>query len=346
MLEWEVIMKILGISCCVPKNKVDSSAFVPRFGEELVERIVTNTGIKERRIARPETCTSDLCVAAAEQLFEQTGVPKDSVDALVFLSQTPDYLIPATSGVIQDRLGLPTSVFAFDVNQGCTGYTDGLMISQGLLNGLGMKRILLLMGDTLSKIVDPNDQGVAMLFGDAGSATLLEASKEPFHFVAGTDGSGADIIHQKISYRNGLHIDCPVPEISTLTIKIHGAKVYEFTIERIPPMVNQILTESGWIVDEVDAFVLHQANQYIMRNLARMMKIPMSKVPISLDEFGNTSSGSIPLTMVTRLQNELRPVVAEPTKLVFVGFGVGLAWSAVCVNWQDGIICPLIEMEC
>ena len=344
-------MKILGISCCVPKNKADSSAFVSRFGEELVERVVANTGVKERRFIRSEqseTCTSDLCVAAAEELFKQTGVPKDSVDAVVFVTQSPDYyILPATCGIIQERLGLPTSVLSFDVNQGCTGYTHGLLISQGLLSGLGMKRVLLLVGDTPSKTLNPDDQGGVMLFGDAGAATLLEASNEPFHFVAGTDGAGALIIHAPLGSRNGLRLDRPMPDRSSLITHLDGAKVYEFTIERVPPMVNEILTKSGWSVNDVDAFVFHQANQYIMRNLARLMKIPMSKLPISLDEFGNTSSASIPLTMVTRMwENVPRPVVAEPTKLVLVGFGVGLAWSAVCVNWQDGIICPLIEMEC
>ncbi len=333
-------MKILGIACCVPKTKIDASAFIPRFGEELVERIVTNTGIKERRASSLETCTSDLCVAAAERLFEQTGVPKDSVDALIFLSQGPDYSIPATSGIIQDRLGLPTTVFAFDVNQGCTGYTDGLIISQGLLNGLGMKRILLLMGDTPSKSLDPNDQGTVMLFGDAGSATLLEASKDPFRFVAGTDGSGAMIIRADFGVRNGLHVTRPMPDISSLFTRIDGAKVYEFTIDRVPPMVKEILAKTEWSIDETDAFVFHQANLYIMRNLARMMKVPMEKLPVSLDEFGNTSSASIPLTMVTRMRERLE----QPAKLVLVGFGVGLAWSAVSVEWEGGTICPLIEM--
>ena len=335
-------MRVIGLACAVPANKVSSSDFISNFGQETVEKIVTNTGIRERRIVRNFGCTSDLCLAAAEELFAQTQVPKESVDAVIFVSQTPDYFIPATSGVIQAKLGLPKTVFTFDVNQGCTGYTDGLIIAQGLLRGLNMKHVLLLAGDTPSRIVASGDQGTAMLFGDAGSATLLEASDDLFYHVAGTDGTGALVIHQKLGYRNGLDMKNPMPPIEDLPVSIDGAIVYEFTIDRVPDMVKKIMKTVNWSVDQVDAFVFHQANQYIMRNLARMTRIPMDKLPVSLDEYGNTSSASTPLTMVTRLSELLK----NPAKLVLVGFGVGLAWSAVALEWCDGKICPLIELEC
>jgi len=335
-------MRINSLACAVPVNKVFSTDYVSVFGEETVEKIVVNTGIKERRVVRSGGCTSDLCIAAAKALFEKTGVSRDSVEAIVFISQSPDYLVPATSGIIQAELQLPETVFAFDVNQGCTGFTDGLIIAQSLLKGLGMKRVLLLAGDTPSKTVDPNDQGTVMLFGDAGSATLIEASDDPFHYIAGTDGTGAMVIHQKIGYRNGLDVAKPMPPISQLSVNLDGAKVYEFTIDRVPDMTKELMKKSSWSVEEIDAFVFHQANQYIMRNLARMSKIPMPKLPVSLDEFGNTSSASIPLTMVTRMQDTLE----KSAKLVLVGFGVGLAWSAVALEWNNGIICPLVELEC
>jgi 3-oxoacyl-[acyl-carrier-protein] synthase-3 len=342
-------MKILGIACCVPKNNIDTFSFFKRFGKESVERVVANIGVKERRIAKSGMCTSDLCVTASEYLFSKTGIDKDTIDCIIFVSQTSDYLIPATSGIIQKQLGLSEKVFTFDVNQGCTGYTDGLIIAQGLLHGLQMKRILLLAGDTISKMLDPNDQGTAMLFGDAGSATLLEStyatsssdSRQDFCFISGTDGGGADVIMQKIGYRNGFHVNHSISNISDLFVKIDGAKVYEFTIDRVPIMIKELLDKTGWSIDETDSFIFHQANKYIIRNLARITKIPMDKVPICLDEFGNTSSASIPLTMVTRLQERL----TCPAKLVLVGFGVGLAWSAVALEWENGIICPLIEME-
>lgn len=335
-------MRVIGLSCAVPANRVSSSDFLSHFNQETVEKIVENTGIQERRLVRNFGCTSDLCLAAAEELFQQTLFPKESVDAVVFVSQTTDYFVPATSCIVQSKLGLPETVFTFDVNQGCTGYTDGLIIAQGLLRGLGMKCVLLLVGDTPSRGVNPDDQGTAMLFGDAGAATLLEATDTPFHHVVGTDGTGALVIHSRIGYRNGLAMSNPMPTHEDLAVNIDGAKVYEFTIDRVPGMVKELMKKVNWSVDQVGAFVFHQANQYIMRNLARMTKIPMDKLPISLDEFGNTSSASIPLTMVTRMADLLK----NPTKLVLVGFGVGLAWSAVALEWRDAHVCPLVELDC
>jgi len=331
-------MRVIGLACAVPGNRVPSSDFVQYFGEETVEKIVANTGIHERRFVRHNGCTSDLCVAAAEALFEKTSIPRDTIDAVVFVTQSPDYYcVPATSCEIQHRLKLPETVFAFDIAKGCTGYTDGFLVAQGLLQGLGYRRILLLAGDTPSLTADFTNQGTCMLFGDAGSATILEKSDDPFIHVVGTDGTGALVINTPFGARNRYPMD-----FSNLHCVLDGAKVYEFTIDRVPDMVKEVLAKAGWSIADTDAFVFHQANHYIMRNLARMMKIPADKLPISLDEFGNTSSASIPLTIVTRLKERLQ----KSAKLVLVGFGVGLSWSAVAAEWEDTIVCPLVEVEC
>jgi 3-oxoacyl-[acyl-carrier-protein] synthase-3 len=334
-------MRILGISCAVPTNTIHSDEFIPVFGEETVKKIVANTGVIERRHV-VSGCTSDLCVMAAERLFEETYVDKETIDGLIFVTQTPDYLMPATSGILQHRLGLSQNIITLDVNHGCTGYTDGLILAQSLLKGLGLRKILLLVGDTLSKIISPEDQGTALLLGDAGSATLVENSDDTFHYVAGQDGSGAMFLHQNMGYRNGLHVNQSVDLKNDLVFRMDGLKVYGFTIDCVPTLTNDIMEKTGWLFDSVDYFLLHQANLFMIRNLAKMAKIPIEKVPIGIEKFGNTNGATIPMLFVNQLQNKLR----YGTKLVLEGFGIGLAWAAVAIEWQDGIICPLIEIDC
>jgi 3-oxoacyl-[acyl-carrier-protein] synthase-3 len=243
---------------------------------------------------------------------------------------------------LQHRLGLSQNIITLDVNHGCTAYTDGLILAQSLLKGLGLRKVLLLVGDTLSKIVSPNDQGTALLFGDAGSATLLENSDDPFYYVAGRDGAGSMFLYQNIGYRNGLHVNKCIDTKNDLIFHMDGLKVYGFTIDCVPKMTRELLEKTGWSFDSVDYFLLHQANLFMVQNLARMVKIPIGKVPIGIEKFGNTSGTTIPLLFVDQMRDKLR----YGSKLVLEGFGIGLAWAAVAVEWQDGIICPLIEIDC
>ena len=334
-------MRILAISCAVPKNESPIENSIGSFSEETVKKIIRNTGIKSRRIAPRGMMASDLAFHASEVLFEATGVEKSSVDAIIFVSQTADYLVPTTSSLLQHRLGLPDSIFSLDLNKGCTGYTDGLIVAQGLLAGLGMNRILLIVADTLSKMTDSKDQSTAMLFGDAASATLLERSDQPFSHVQGTDGSGFEAIHQDTGYRRWDDEGAfPIP-FEAIATKVDGVPVFEFTIKRIPPAVEELLHKAAWTIDGTDAFVFHQANLFILKHLGRKMGITMDKIPISLERFGNTSGASIPMTIVT----EMASISCEARKLVLVGFGVGLAWSGVAFPWSGNeIVCPLIEM--
>jgi 3-oxoacyl-[acyl-carrier-protein] synthase-3 len=334
-------MKILGISCAVPTNMIHSDEFIPTFGEEVVKKIVANTGVIERRHVK-SGCTSDLVVAAAERLFEETHIEKETIDAIIFVTQTPDYLTPATSGILQHRLGLSQNIITLDVNHGCTGYTDGLILAQSLLKGLGLRKVLLLVGDTLSKIVSPNDQGTALLFGDAGSATLIENSDDPFYYVAGRDGAGSMFLYQNIGYRNGLHVNKNIDSKKELIFHMDGLKVYGFTIDCVPKMTKELLEKTGWSFESVDYFLLHQANLFMVRNLARIVKIPSEKVPIGIEKFGNTSGTTIPMLFVNQMYDKLR----NGSKLILEGFGIGLAWAAVALEWKDGIICPLVEIDC
>lgn len=332
-------MRISGIAAAVPSRCVRATDSIGQFDEETVQKITANTGVHARRVSSDDLCTSDLCVEAAERLLTTMAIDRESIDALLFVSQTADYVIPATSPLLQVRLGLTNRTFTLDLNQGCTGFTDGLLVAHSLMRGLGFKRVLLLCGDTPSKTMDPEDQGVALLFGDAAAATLLEEDKKDILFSAGTDGEGSDYIGQKIGYRSGMSTK-KAPLIKDIAVKLEGAEIFSFTIKRVPPMVKEAMVKADWSVDDVDQFIFHQANSFIINYLARKLRIPADKCPVSLDEFGNTSSASIPLTIVTRIAENL----TSPQKLVLVGFGVGLAWSAIAIETDGVTICPLVEV--
>lgn len=334
-------MRILGLSCAVPRHISQASDHYELLGKETVDRIINNIGVQTRRTV-VSGCTSDLCAAAAENLFEKINIDRNSIEAIVYITQTADFLAPGTSGILQARLNLSNDVLAFDINRGCPGFCDGFLIAQSLLQGLGLKRVLLLVGDTPSLRFSPSNQGAAPLFGDAGSATILEASSDSFSYIFGTDGSGAMAIHCPVGYRKGLR---PNEEIrnNEQAYEMDGIKVYEFTIERVPAMIRNLLTKAKWNKDDVDAFLFHQANRYIIQNLSRLNRIPLEKVPLSIEEFGNTSCASIPLTIVSRL----REFLTKPQKLLMLGFGTGLAWTGIAWNWDpQTIVCPLLEIDC
>ncbi len=277
---------------------------------------------------------------AAEELIKSLHIARESIDCLIFVSQTADYMIPATSPMMQARLGLKEATFTLDLNQGCTGYTDGLIVAESVMKGMGFQKVLLLVGDTLSKITDPSDKGTSLLFGDGAAATIIENDENEIHFVTGSDGSGNLYIHQEVGYRNGLSSSSRIKP-TDMNLVLDGAQIFNFTIKRVPPMVKELLSRRGWQPSDVDSFVFHQANSFIIKYLAKKMKLDVNKqVPLSLDRFGNTSSASIPITLVTEMKEQL----ATPMKLVLVGFGVGLAWSSVAFESDEVTICPLLEI--
>ena len=334
-------MRIAGIACAVPTNVITSEAFIPRFGRETVDKIVENIGVEERRHVRTG-CTSDLAVAAAERLFDDLHVDRSTIDAVVLATKTPDWLSPATSGILQDRLGLPQRLVTFDLNLGCSGFTDGLILGQALLKGLALRKVLLLAGDTMSKVVSPDDQGAALLFGDAACAAILESSDAPFYHVIGRDGSGYSAIYHKFGYRQGLDAREPKLHPADIAFQMDGLEVLGFTLKCVPTLFTDILDLSGWNIETTDYFLYHQANAFMLKQLARRSKIPMEKFPIGITKFGNTCGASIPLMLVTELAERL----GESTRLALFGFGSGLAWSAVAVEWKNGILCPLVEIDC
>ncbi len=341
--------RIAGIASAVPKEIVSNSDYTV-LSEEQREKIIKYTGIRFRRWAPQELCCSDLCQAAAEKLMGEMGWDRESIGAVVFISQTSDYPFPATAQILQNKLGLPTSTLAFDVNLGCSGYTYGLYILGSLLEAGGIKRGLLLAGD-VSKMHGDSDPASAVLFGHAGSATAMEYSEDskPVFFEFGSDGSGFKTIYVPAGGSRS-----PVAAASFQKNELAGggargdtdvvldaAEIINFTMREIPHSIRRLVEYAGCGVADVDAYVFHQANQFINNQVARKIGIKPDKAPTSLYDFGNTSSATIPLTITARLRERL---AESPQKLVMSGFGVGLSWTSAYWDAERVHLPELVEV--
>ncbi|QDQ39997.1 ketoacyl-ACP synthase III [Legionella geestiana] len=333
-------VNIAGIACCVPSEELDNAGNTA-FPADDIAQVIENTGIRTRRSAK-NICTSDLCYRAAVKLLNELQYTPESIDALIFVSQTPDYVLPATACTLQHRLNLPKRVMAFDINLGCSGYTYGLIVAAQLLGTGNFKRILLLTGDTISKLASEQDKTVALLFGDAGAATLLEYSPNaaPMFFDCGTDGSGADGLMVEAGGFRVRHSagtserqrddagNCRAKS----ELYMSGPDVFAFTIREVPKTIRKTLDEAHWSVDDVQAYFFHQANAFMLKHLIKKMGIPPEKAPITMDGFGNTSAASIPLAMCLAAGDVLSTL---PANLVLSGFGVGFSWATVACQLNN-----------
>lgn len=344
-------VSIKGISACVPKTREENRDLSVFFSVEEAEKFISTTGVERRRKASDDTCTSDLCLKAAEKLLEELHWEKDSVDCLIFVSQTSDYILPATSCILQDRLGLSEECYALDISLGCSGWVYGLSMLSSLLMPGTMKRGLLLAGDTTLKSVSPCDKSAWPLFGDAGTATAVEFNSlaDGFQFHFSTDGSGYDaIIVPEGGYRKPVSVssfEYQKQEEGICRNRLHtilnGMDVFSFGISKAPQTVNKLMKIIGKESTDIDYFLFHQANKFMNEKIRKKLKLVEGQVPYSLKDFGNTSSATIPLTMVTQIQKDL---VMHKLTMVGCGFGVGLSWGSVYFV-TDKIVCPdLIEL--
>ncbi len=318
---------VRGISTCVPRNVTGSAEDEERFSSEEVLRVVKMAGVKERRVVSAEICTSDLCLEAARRLLERLQWPPETVDLLVFVTQTPDYFMPSTACVLQRKLNLSTGCAAFDVNLGCSGFPYGLCLVSRMLSGPGLKRALLLMGETPSKVCHPADRATRLIFGDAGSAAAVEADPTggSLGFVLHSDGQGADdFIVRAGAFRNRF-----TSEERQHYIEMNGANIFAFTMKRVPTLIADALSLAGWTAAEVDYFAFHQANAFIIEHLRKKVYVPREKVPVVIDRFGNTGGRSVPLVLT---QGGLQPPSDRPMKLMLLGFGVGLSWASATLE--------------
>lgn len=323
---------IRGLASAVPSVESPLIDEAARFGQDAIAKVVATTGIHNRRIAPPDMRASDLCQAAGARLLDSLGWDPSSVGLVVFLSQTADYILPSTACTLQDRLGLPKSAAAFDVPLGCSSYSYGLWIASSLLTTLDTSRALVLVGDTLTQNVSREERALWPLFGDAGTATALEKNSDasPMYFDFGTDGSGYKHL---ILERSG-HGD-----LEPKTLHMNGPAVFSFTLREVPPMINRLLEFSGVNASEINKWVFHQANEFILRNLQKRIKIPDEKFVVDIANWGNTSGATIPLTICNSLKSDL---MLEDQRLFLAGFGVGLSWSAAIIDLPTTIVIPEI----
>jgi 3-oxoacyl-[acyl-carrier-protein] synthase-3 len=343
-------VSIKGIAACVPKH-IEHNSNNPLFTMEELDRVCETTGVYRRRTAVEGVTTSDFCVAATEKLLIDLNWDKSDIEVLVFVTQTPDYRNPATSCLIQDRLGLKTTCMALDVSLGCSGYVYGLSIISSIMSAGKLKKGLLLVGDTANQTSSPLDKSRALLFGDAGAATALEYDEnaETMKFDFGTDGSGYQAIYTPHSgFRNRVK-----PESFEMVdygggivrAKVHswldGLEVFSFGISRAPKTVKSLWNYFGLTEAKFDYFLFHQANKQMNEKIRNKLEIPVEKVPYNLADFGNCSSASIPLLMVTNLTNELQ---SNSLNLCFCGFGVGLSWGTVAVVTDKIVVSELVEI--
>lgn len=342
---------IAGIAACVPKQTIDNYHYTQYFPEDVVRKVVDKIGIYERRFADEQTCASDLCYAASERLIADLQVDKSEIDVLIFISQTPDYRMPATAFLLQERLGLPKTTMAFDLTLGCSAFLYGLSIGYSLLQQPHIRKVLLLDGETRSKVYSPKDRKTAFLFGDAGAAILLEKGEKygNSYFSLNSDGSMADTIkiegggYRMPSSEETLR-ERVVDEYGNIRSLEHGYMdgddVFNFVASKVPKDIKYLCSEVGEDIQSMDYYLLHQANDFMNQFLVKKLKLDAEKVPSSIAKFGNTSSASIPLTIVSELQNQL----SGNKKLMLSAFGVGLSWGTIILQTNNCHISSLVEI--
>jgi 3-oxoacyl-[acyl-carrier-protein] synthase III len=317
--------RIAGLVSCVPPRRIDNEYFLEAFGDSVADT-TKMTGVRTRYWVDEGVTASDLCTAAAVTLLDGLDWPRDSVDAVIFVSQTPDYRLPATAGVIQAKLGLRPAIIGLDINLGCSGYVYGLWLAMTLVASGAAKRALLVVGDTSSSLIDPADRATAMLFGDAGTATAVEAGDGQAHFILGTDGRGVDnLIVPSGAYRSAEHRSTNDP----CKIFMDGGEIFNFTLKSVPKLVAETVQFAGLPMESYDAFLLHQANAFMVNHLAKKAKLPTDKVPMNIDRYGNTSSTTLPLLMSDDLAGRL---AEKGMRLALFGFGVGYSWGGASLD--------------
>lgn len=343
-------VEIAGVAACVPSASADN-ATLDTLDEKSRQEIVEKVGIRYRRIARPELCASDMCEKSANRLLSDLNWDPSEIMLVVFVTQTPDHLIPGTAPALVNRLKLNDSCMAIDINQGCSGYVNGLSIAAGLMTAYGLKKGLLLVGDTITRTIATTDMSLVPIFSDAGSATALEltGSESPMTFMQGSVGEDYKAIHiphgggrspisyDSLTWKNlSDHV-----ERSDANLAMDGKDVFTFGLTTVPKNIQQLLAKTNTQIESLDALVLHQANQFLSDLIAKKVGMSKDQTPSSLYNYGNTSCATIPVTMVSQLRERL---TTEKLNLLLSGFGVGLSWAnAIIVT--DHIVCPeLIEI--
>ncbi len=316
-----------------------------RFGVEAMQKVLSGAGIRNRRVAPRGTCGSDLAFNAATRLFDKYNVDPQTIDLLIFCTQSPDYWMPTTACILHDRLKLNTQCAAFDINLGCSQYVYALSVAHSMLISGLARRALVLTGDTMSQAVHPKDRAVVPLMGDAGSATLLGEASEGAGFLGfelGTDGSGyrylmipAGAARQPWTAEALIEsTDAEGNVRAAQNLYMNGVAIFHFAISAVPRTVQALLAKLSLAMSDIDLFLFHQANKYMIDYLIKKMKIPLERTHMYLENVGNTSGSTIPLLLADAwCEGKVKP----GANVLAIGFGVGLSWAATVIRWPENV---------
>lgn len=332
--------RISAVSYYLPNGELSNEDISKAFPEWTVNKISSKTGIRNRHIAGPGEFSSDLAVNAAEKLFSEHSIDRTTIDYVILCTQSPDYFLPSTACIVQHRLALRTEIGATDITLGCSGYVYALGLAKGLIESGQTNNVLVLTADTYSKFLNPRDKSVRTIFGDGASASLVtgDAEDESIYAITyGTDGSGAkNLIVPSGGLRQGQTLS---PRAATgernldpsgYDLFMDGPEIFNFSIRVVPETVERILRRAELEQNEIDLFVFHQANQFMLEHLRKRLDVPREKFFISLENSGNTVSSTIPIAMAEAVSvGVLRPGM----RLMLLGFGVGLSWGGLIVRW-------------
>lgn len=330
---------IKALSYYLPERVVTNEDLVREFPEWDVEKVYDKVGVKERHLAGDNETAGDMAEKAARKLFEEYNVSPSDIDFLLLCTQSPDYRLPSTACILQDRLGIPTSAGAFDYDLGCSGCIYGMAVAKGLIDTGLASNVLLLTAETYTKYLHPEDKSNRTIFGDGAAACLISKEKglaEIGDFVFGTDGSGADNLVVKTQgarfpERTGLSTEDDDGHVNREDyLYMNGSAIFNFTLEQVPPMMNRLLEKSGLAKDEVDRFVFHQANKYMLNTLRKICGVSKDKFHVDLEHTGNTVSSTILISLKDCLDQAL---VQPGMKVMACGFGVGLSYGGVILHF-------------
>ena len=329
---------IKAISYHLPEQILTNEDLVKEFPEWTVEKVANKVGIDCRHIAAEGETAGDMAEQAAHKLFDEWNVSPKDIDFVMLCTQSPDYFLPTTACVLQHRLGIPTSSGAIDYNLGCSGYVYGLALAKGLLCSGVAKNVLLLTSETYSKHIHPKDKGNRTIFGDAAAATLVSSDgfAEIGEFSLGTDGSGADNLivktggmrHQKAL--GDIEFDESGAIFSSDNLYMNGANIFSFTQDTVPLLVEETLTKNGCEKSDIDLFVFHQANKYMLSFLRKKIKIEEDKFYYCMSRFGNSVSSTIPIALKEAMTDY---TIRASNKILIAGFGVGYSWGGTILNF-------------
>jgi len=326
---------IKAISYYLPAQIITNQELLKDFPEWSVDKVAAKLGVVQRHIAAKDELSSDMAIKAAHKLFEEYNVSPTEIDFVLFCTQSPDYFLPTSACIIQDKLGIPTSAGALDFNLGCSGFVYGLSLAKGLVLAGIAKNVLLLTAETYSKYIHPKDKSNRTIFGDAATATLISDNGfgEILNFALGTNGKGAENLMVKTGalrypeQEKDLSFDENGNPSSSDHLYMDGSEIFNFTLEMVPVLVEQTLQNNNILFEGIDLFVFHQANKYLLNFLRKKIRIPDEKFYYFLEDVGNTVSSTIPIAIKAASRENLLK-----GNILLAGFGVGYSWGGTIIK--------------